>query len=232
MSFYSAMKFSDNKITVCLAIFIAICTAAIAVEQSASRPSVESRNLRVNVRRILQTSTQGNLEFAKARDQILKLGQAAEPGLIARLAARDPKERSNAVTFLGLLKSRKSIPYLLAKKRDASTDVRIAALEALWCFEDPELIEQTATNYLHDEHPSVRDMAVIVLGRYRHEKAVPYLVSALDDDDKFARECARRGLATFSEEKEPASDREAEKNKFWKDWYKNWLTEKQKETRK
>ena len=208
---------------------ILICLSAFCY---ASTPQEDKSLLRTDVRKILTLSLEGNKEFAEARDKILSMGKTAESALISRLAARDPKERENAVRFLGLIQSKKSIPYFLARKRDANIDVRIAALEALWCFEDPELIKPTATNYLHDEHPSVRDMAVIVLGRYKHESAVPYLVSALDDDDEFARECARRGLASFSEQKGPETENEDEKNKFWKEWYKKWLIEKHKETKK
>ena len=226
------MNFMNRTITARFLVFIALCISASAgarpvAMRTAPEPAAEAQKVRVNVRRILTESTQGNKGFAKAKAEILKIGQLAESGLIARLAAKKSEERANAVTFLGLLKSKKSIPYLLAKSRDSHVDVRMAALEALWCFEDPELIQPMAKSYLHDKHPSVRDMAVIVLGRYRHEKAIPFLVSALGDDDRFARECARKGLALFSGKREPASDLEENKNRFWKDWYKNWLIEKE-----
>ena len=61
--------------------------------------------------------------------------------LISRLAAKNPGERANAIAFLAALKSEKSIPYFLAKKRDRDHNVRMAALDALQTFEKAELMQ-------------------------------------------------------------------------------------------
>jgi hypothetical protein len=179
---------------------------------------------RVRIAALLLESTKDNRSFAASRDEIVKLGAAAEEGLVSRLAATNVSERANAVTFLGLIKSEKSIPFIFAKKRDPEIAVRMAAIEALWCFQNPEHIDKLAEAFLKDQHPSVRDVAVITLGKYRHEKALPHLVAALDDTDDYARECARKGLESFAGKNVDGKD-EKEKNKGWKAWYSNWKEE-------
>jgi HEAT repeat protein len=170
------------------------------------------------VRQLLLESTRDNTAFARSREAIRAMGPSAEAGLVARLAAKVTSERANAVTFLGLIKSEKSIPYILAKKRDPEIAVRIAAIEALWCFENAAHIRSLAESFLDDAHPSVRDTAVIVLGRYKDARATPYLIRALDDSDQLARTCARKGLESFSGLVVEGRT-EAETNQAWKAWY-------------
>ncbi len=216
-----------------LAILLCACGRDAEGEPAGKTPAAgESAAARKEVLGLLKRSTRDNKSFAEAKKRIAALGAPAEKPLISRLAAKDPKERANAVTFLAAIASKKSIPYFLAKKRDKSHEVRIAALEALQSFKDPELIDKIAEAYLADEHPSVRDMAVIVLGSFKHEKAVPHLVKALDDTDEYARECARKGLESFSGVKTDEKKPEAEQNKAWKAWFAEWKKSKEETEKK
>ena len=205
--------------------FCGLCVSLLSVAHAAPPPEKE-------VLRLLKSSVKNSESFAKAKKKIVAAGAAAEKPLISRLAAKNPKERANAIAFLAAIESAKSIPYFLAKKRDKSHNVRIAALEALQSFNDPELIDKIADAYLQDTHPSVRDMAVIVLGSFKDKRALPHLIKALDDTDEYARECARKGLEAFSGVNTDEKKSEKEQNAAWKKWYAEWKKSQKEEDKK
>jgi len=121
--------------------------------------------------------------------------------LIEALSSRNCITRATAAEVLGSKKDRVAIKPLFRLLRDKDGSVRWRAAESLESLIGDEDIELLLSG-VKDEHEGVRFWSVYLLGRCRFSKdVVPYLISALKDDNHEIRAIAAQSLELVGDER-------------------------------
>jgi len=139
--------------------------------------------------------------YDTARNEAIALlasvGRPAEPDLLRTLRfAETAVERRSAADALGLMRSRRAVPLLLASLADPNMVVRRSASVALLRVRAREAVPRIA-RLLEDESGGVRVLAASVLGEFGERSAVPGLVHALRDEKWYVRQIAARALGAL-----------------------------------
>jgi HEAT repeat protein len=116
-----------------------------------------------------------------------------------KAALNDPKleVRREAVTAMGALRVRDTVPELITALKDDDEEVRARAAEALWCFgRDSRAAVPALTAALNDPSAKVRLNAAGALGEIGAEarNAVPALQAACGDRDENVRDTATEAV--------------------------------------
>ena len=109
-------------------------------------------------------------------------------------AGNDPQVRQYAAMLLGQLRETEGIDPLLRALRDPEKKVRAQAMTALSEIGDPSV--DSLTLLMNDPDWKVRYRAAEALGIIRSKKAVPFLITALDDQKDHVRYMAAKALGT------------------------------------
>lgn len=109
-------------------------------------------------------------------------------------AGNDPQVRQYAAMLLGQLREPEGIDPLLRALRDPEKKVRAQAVTALAEIGDPSV--DSLTLLMNDPDWKVRYRAAEALGIIRSKKAVPFLITALDDQKDHVRYMAAKALGT------------------------------------
>lgn len=133
-----------------------------------------------------------------AANALAQLGDArAVASLVA--AAQDPELALWMIAALGELGSAQALPYLDARAAtpDAAGSLRQAVHEAIWKISQlgaADVTQSLAGTLATDADVSHRAWAAFRLGERRATRAIPALVTALDDTDRGVRERAAAAL--------------------------------------
>jgi HEAT repeat protein len=107
-------------------------------------------------------------------------------------AGNDPQVRQYAAMLLGQLRETEGIDPLIRALRDPEKKVRAQAVTALGEIGDPSV--DSLTLLMNDPDWKVRYRAAEALGIIRSKKAVPFLITALDDQKDHVRYMAAKSL--------------------------------------
>ncbi|MBI2333695.1 MAG: HEAT repeat domain-containing protein [Chloroflexi bacterium] len=121
------------------------------------------------------------------------MGEPVVEPLIEALTDREKTVRKFAIMILGKLKDIRAIEELGMAVYDLHHEVSQTAAEALAQFGAPA-VDVLAEALIHPE-ASVREHAIIGLGRIHDERVVPYLIEMLHDSDRVVKRQAVRSLS-------------------------------------
>jgi hypothetical protein len=123
-------------------------------------------------------------------------GDRVVTALLETLAGTDQwSDREEIVRSLGRIGDRRAIPQVRAAVGDPEINVRWAAAQALGLLGAREAAGDLIRLMREDEHELVRGSAARALGRIHHAPAVPALIEALSDKDRFVQSGATEALA-------------------------------------
>lgn len=131
--------------------------------------------------------------------------------LIEQLESRDPIVRKNAVLQLGIIgpKAREAGPALLKLLDDEYSDVRIAAIKAIWQIRIiGNDVFMALKQRLDDENPDVRARVVALMAWIEFDTAdvIPVLTHMLQDDSDTVRLNAVSALGIIGHNSKKAND--------------------------
>lgn len=109
-----------------------------------------------------------------------RIGTPAAAALLPLLKSKNPTARQSALSALGQIKDEQTVESLLPMLADKSQEVRLKAIEVLADFGGGR-IDELLTAALGN--PDLRFEAVLVWGRKRDARALPYLIEALRASD-------------------------------------------------
>lgn len=115
------------------------------------------------------------------------------PGLIRLLHDRDPKIQWQAADALGSLGT-PAIPLLVRELDSRHVAARIGAVEALGAIRDWRVVPHLVDVMEHDHNIEVRWVAALALGNIGDPRAIPPLLSALRDRERYIRSSAATSL--------------------------------------
>ncbi len=116
-----------------------------------------------------------------ASEILVKIGDDAVEALINELENDDHDIRKFVVDIVGLIKSKKSAPYVSGKLQDSNINVVCSAAEALGEIGDAASIKSLIQAY--DNNEDIRLQVVEALGKIGGEEAIGYLYEYLNTDD-------------------------------------------------
>jgi HEAT repeat protein len=114
-----------------------------------------------------------------------EFGTDSLPPLHEALNSSSAMIRSNVVRALGKLKSRQSVPFLLAMLEDGEWQVRASAAEALGLIGDKAGIEPLVLK-IQDNVGKVQEQAAAAVVRFGKQATMPLLNALSRERDKFA----------------------------------------------
>ena len=112
--------------------------------------------------------------------------RSAIPALLDALKDEYFTVRSQAVLALGNIGDAQVIPFLLPLLKDKDEEVRSAACVAIAKFHDPTTFDEIANVLLDDPRIEVRQSAAVALGETKHPAAIPFLMEALRDSQRWS----------------------------------------------
>jgi hypothetical protein len=114
----------------------------------------------------------------------------------AALADEHWSVRAAAAWALGHFAERTPKQFLLAIVDDdeESDLVRASALHALGAVKDTAIVQRMIAA-LRDRSAHLREVAALLLGKWREQTAIPALIHAMDDKDEFVRATVIEALA-------------------------------------
>jgi len=130
----------------------------------------------------------------------LKDPRAFDP-LLSALHDPDPSLRAEAARSLGVLADRRAVPELLAAlQTDVDLETRVAAAHALGHLGDHRSVDGLLARLAdQNEDPRIRGTAAEALTGVQERRAVPLLISALDDPSVEVRFWAAFALGQFGD---------------------------------
>jgi HEAT repeat protein len=150
---------------------------------------------------MLRTATRSlRIKAAQALGRIDQ--EAAFPGLREGLKDEDRFVRMNIVLVLGHYQNaRLALPALAQALQDKDVDVRTTAAHSLWRFRSEEAA-RILTSGLQDPERKVRQHAAAYLAEFGPlaKDAVPGLLQAVKDNDRFVRQQAANALKRIDPE--------------------------------
>ena len=127
-----------------------------------------------------------------AAQALTDMGNEAVTPLVDALKCDDKERRFWSIKILGKMHERSAYNEILRFLADPDPEIRMAALEALGDYEDPEAIGHIVKKFI-DPAWVVRKCAAKTAVGYG-DKAVPYLVKLLVNDDEDVKYWALRSL--------------------------------------
>jgi len=115
------------------------------------------------------------------------------PGLVSLLRHRNPDIQWQAADALGSSGS-PAVPLLLHELDSPHVTARIGAVEALAAIADRKIVPYLADVMEHDESTEVRWVAALALGKIGDPAAIPQLLFALRDRERYIRSGAAASL--------------------------------------
>jgi len=119
-------------------------------------------------------------------------------GLIRTLTHQNPEVRYQAAEALGLLRDPRGVEALTSALRDNDGGVKWRAAEALGFIGLPAV--QALSQAAHDGDDEVRWRATLALGVTGDPSAIPVLISALGDSDRYVQDRAVIALEPYGEQ--------------------------------
>lgn len=134
-------------------------------------------------------------ESTAATEALERLGPAAVPALVERLATAGDDLRWGLVNVLGILGSTEALePLVEAAVLHGEVHARWRAYWAIAAVDDGRAVA-LLTPHLESPDPELRWRAAVALGFLEHPSAVPYLEAGLDAEVEWRRWEAVNGLA-------------------------------------
>jgi hypothetical protein len=115
------------------------------------------------------------------------------PGLVRLLHDRDPDIQWQAADALGSL-GPPALPLLIQELDSPHIAARIGAVEALGSIRDPRAVRHVLDVMEHDRNIEVRWVAALALGNIGDPAAIPPLLVALHDRERYIRSSAAMAL--------------------------------------
>jgi HEAT repeat protein len=136
-----------------------------------------------------------HLQFPAIRQADVATLKAAGdlPGLIRLLHDRDPDIQWQAADALGSLGT-PALPLLVRELDSRHVAARIGAVEALGAICDWRVVPHLVDVMDHDHNIEVRWVAALALGNIGDPRAIPPLLSALRDPERYIRSSAATSL--------------------------------------
>jgi HEAT repeat protein len=178
----------------------AIRRGPTSVREAAVRSlgNIGGRHAEEELRLVLVGTSDDSVLVAAAEGLGQLRSTVAVPELQRAATAQSPGLRRAAVSALGAIGSRDTVPFLLQMLDDEDPYVRLEAKKGLDQFEDPN-VDAFVQGLTHPS-PRVRHESVMKIAASKDPGAIDALIGALDDEDGSVREAAVRGLGQFPPE--------------------------------
>jgi HEAT repeat protein len=137
-------------------------------------------------------------------DRLQQMGDI--PALIRLLGHKDPTIQWHAAEALGTFGSQATL-LLIEELHSHKGTVRLGAIEALSASQDDRAVEPLIRILHHDPLSEVRWAAALALGEIGSPEAIPALVRALRDDNRYIRHGAAQALSKLDWRPDDETDR-------------------------
>jgi HEAT repeat protein len=98
-----------------------------------------------------------------------------------RLVDSNPAIRIDAAKALGILRAQPAIPKMLDAMKTGDANLKVAIMRSLYKIGDTS-VDEALLPYMHDADNQARDEAILTLGLFKSQKAVPELRRIYDQN--------------------------------------------------
>lgn len=140
--------------------------------------------------------------FSNTLDKIASYGDSATPILIEEFhKAKNPNRRLAIILSLVKIGGKEAEGILINNITDSDVRIRASLATGLGEFDSDKSIKALSYMAIYDNNPTVRQLAILSLGRLGNEKALEVVKTMLNDKNPIIREAAQTALERINENK-------------------------------